>query len=93
MRKLIGCLGVATIISVFIAGFIAYFVFSFDPRTGMTYDGFGRELSESPWFMRLIFDKDRSWAGWKWFILDLVIFWSGIIIGVNLAKFGFKDKR
>jgi hypothetical protein len=58
----------------------------------MPYDGVGRELSKSPWITRLIFDEDRLWAGWKWFIADLIIFWGGIIAGINLVKFGFMDK-
>lgn len=92
MRKLIGYLGIAIIIAELIAGFIAYFVFSFDPQTKTIYDGFGRKLSESPLLMRLIFGEDRLWAGWKWFVGDLVIFWSGIIIGFKLAKFVFKEQ-
>lgn len=92
MRKIIGYLGVGIIISVFVVGFIAYFVFKFDPGTGTTYDGFGRHLTESPWFVRLLFSEDRLWAGWGWFLADMVIFWGGIGIGSWLATFGFKDK-
>ena len=41
MKKVIGFLGVAIIITVFIVGFVAYFVFSFDPSMGVTFDGLG----------------------------------------------------
>ncbi|MCK4739802.1 MAG: hypothetical protein KAT46_07615 [Deltaproteobacteria bacterium] len=93
MKRLIGYSGLVIIIVEFIAVFIAYFVSSFDPQTKTTYDGFGRELSESPWLIKLILEEGRFWAGWKWFVGDLVIFWSGIIIGFNFAKFGFTDKK
>jgi hypothetical protein len=92
MRKLFGYLGVAIIICEIIAAVIAYFVVSVDPHTGMTFDGFGRQLSESPILMRLIFGQDRLWPGWKWFVLDLIIFWGGIVSGINVAKFGFQSK-
>jgi hypothetical protein len=92
MRKAIGCLGAAIIVSIFIAGFIAYFVISFDPRTRVTLDGLGRQLYESPWFMRLVFGQDRLWAGWVWFIGDMILFWGGIGLGINLAAWGFRKK-
>ena len=92
MQKGVGWLGVAIIVCVFILAIIAYFIFSFDPRTEITYDGLGRQLYESPWLMRLIFGEDRLWAGWLWFIGDMVIFWSGIVIGFKLVRWGFKQK-
>jgi hypothetical protein len=91
MRKLIGYLGGGIIVAVLIAGFVAYFIRSVEPSTKIIYDGFGRQLSESPWFIRLIFGQDRLWVGWGWFIGDMFIFWGGILIGVSLAKFAFKD--
>ena len=93
MRKAIGWVGVAFILCAIIAGFIAYFVFSFDPQTKVTFDGFGRQLSESPWFLRLILGQDRLWAGWIWFIADIIIFWSVIGIGISLSKWGFKEEN
>jgi hypothetical protein len=92
MRKAIGWVGIVIIVCILIAGFIAYFVFSFDPRTKITHDGLGRQLYESPWFMRLILGQDRLWAGWLWFIGDMVIFWGGIGLGISLAGWGFKKK-
>jgi hypothetical protein len=93
MRKSFGYLGVAIIICEIIAAFIAYFVVSSDSHTGMTFDGLGRQLRESPILMRLIFGQDRLWPGWKWFALDLIIFWGGIVSGVGLVKFGFQSKE
>jgi uncharacterized membrane protein SpoIIM required for sporulation len=92
MRKAIGWLGVAIIVGVFIAGFIAYFISSFDPPTKISYDGFGRQLCESPWFMRLIFGQNRLWVGWVWFIGDMIIFWAGIGLGASLAGWGLNKK-
>lgn len=91
MRKLVGYVGIIIFIIVFISGFLAYFITSVDPHTHMLYDGISRPLSESPFFMRLIFGQERLWAGWGWFIVDLTIFWDGIGLGVTLTKYGFKD--
>ena len=92
MRRAMRWLGVAMIIGPFLAAFIGYFVFRFDPQTKIVYDGFGRQVSESPWFMRLIFGQERLWAGWVWFIGDLIIFWGSIWLGIKLAAWGFKEK-
>lgn len=89
MRKLIGYLGILMILSIFITGFIAYFIFKYDPQTGITYDGLGRQLTESPLLMQYIFNEDRLWAGWKWFFADMVIFWGIFGIGGWLVSLGF----
>lgn len=67
-------LGLILIISSFIGGFIAYFVSSYNPSTGVFYDGFGRVQYSTPWFVRFIFGQERMWAGWLWFFGDMVIF-------------------
>ena len=64
MRRILGFLGVALLLGVFAVGFFAYFVFSFDPQSGIPRDGLGRQLTDSPWFVRLIFGKEKQWAGW-----------------------------
>lgn len=91
MKKVIGYIGVALFVVVFIAGFLGYFITSVDPQSRTMYDGLGRPLSESPFFIRLVFGQERLWAGWGWFIVDLVIFWGGVGLGFSLAKYGFKD--
>jgi len=91
LKKLVGYVGILVFIVVFIGGFLAYFVTSIDPQTRLMHDGVGRPLSESPFFMRLIFGQERLWVGWRWFIADLIIFWGGIGLGVSLSKYGFKD--
>jgi len=91
MRKIVGGIGVAIIFGVFIAGFIAYFVYNTDPQTNVMYDGFGRPLSECPFLIRFLFGADRLWAGWLWFIGDMVLFWGGILVGYGLAGWGFEE--
>lgn len=90
MRTLVAWLGVTLIGAVFVGGFLAYFVSSFDPQTKTMFDGVGRPLSESPVLMRFIFGQERLWAGWFWFLADMVIFWGGIGVGIKLAGWGFK---
>lgn len=58
----------------------------------MMFDGFGRPLSESPFFVRLVFGQDRLWAGWGWFLGDMAIFWGGVVAGAGLVSYGFKEE-
>jgi predicted DNA repair protein MutK len=55
MRKAIGGLGIAILISVLVAGFFAYIVQIHDVQTNITRDGLGRQLSASPLAMLWIF--------------------------------------
>lgn len=91
MRKLLGYLGAGIFIALFAAGFIAYFMRSVDLATHIWYDGWGRRLSETPWYVRFIFGQERDWPGWQWFIADLVIFWGGVGIGALLIQTGFRS--
>jgi len=90
-RKLSVIIGVVLFITLFILGFLAYFVSSTDGIT--SYDGIGRKLTNSPWLVRLIFGEEKQWVGWKWFVIDMVIFWSGVVIGFNLISFGIKEQK
>ena len=92
MNKVLAIIGGAILFAVFFAAFIAYFITSNPPGTYIWVDGFGRVLSESPWFMRFIFGQDRLWAGWGWFAADMVIFWGGIAAGFSLINYAIKDK-
>ena len=93
MRKMIGVIGVALIVAVLIASFVAYFLYTTNPATNIMHDGFGRQLSQSPFLIRWIFGQDRLWAGWLWFVGDMVIFWGGLFVGFNLISWGFKLKE
>lgn len=76
-------------IGVFVIGFFAYFVRSYDPSTAQLYrDGLGRALELTPWFVRFIFGSDSLWAGWGWFAADFVWFWGGILIAFGLFSLG-----
>lgn len=90
MRRLIGCLGIGLIAAAFILGFLAYLVVSVEPGAGITHDGLGRPLTNSPWFMELIFYTGANWAGWKWFVVDMIVFWGLFGTGAALGIFGFK---
>lgn len=91
MRKAIAGLGGVIIATVFVASFVAYFVYNTDPNTKIMHDGFGRQLTQSPWLMRAVFGQERLWAGWKWFALDMTIFWGGIAIGMGLVGWGMTE--
>jgi len=74
--------------SLFIAGFLVYFIT--DTRNGVIVDGFGRTLTESPLLLRMIFGQDRLWAGSGWFIADMIIFWAGVGLICLLFSSGTK---
>jgi hypothetical protein len=82
LRKLLVPVGVCWFIALFVCGFLAYFVSSTgSPST----DGLGRPLSEAPILMRFIFGQERMWAGWAWFVADMVIFWGSIAVAANIS--------
>lgn len=93
MRKLSQVVGGALILTALVLAFIAYFVSSVDPVSHQWFDGLGRPLSGSPWFMRFVFGQDRQWAGWFWFLADQVMFWGGIAIGVALLGYSGSTNR
>ena len=70
LSKIIGCLLFVIAIGY---GYVAYFVSSFNPATGISYDGLGRTTTEAAGLIQSIFGKGKLWAGWPWFLLDMVI--------------------
>ncbi len=78
IAKLANFICIAWFIALLIAGFMAYMMTTSNPHTDVTCDGLGRELTLSPWVMRLMFGQERLWAGWGWFIGDMVIFWGSL---------------
>lgn len=90
IKKISTGIGVILIITLFVLAFLAYFVSRFD--SGERYDGLGRALVDSPWVVRIIFGEEKMWVGWKWFIVDMVIFWGGIALAISLISFGVKEK-
>lgn len=93
MKKLSKILGLIIGASVFLATCNAYFVTKFNPVDKTFYDGFGRLLNPSPFFMRMVFGQDRFWAGWSWFLIDLIIFWGGMAIAILLINLGYKETK
>lgn len=51
-------------------------------------DGFGRVLEAAPFVARFFLGQERLWAGFGWFALDFVVFFSGLFIASALLKFG-----
>jgi hypothetical protein len=72
-------------IIIFISAFRAYFIFSYNPDTGITCDGFGRMVTKAPVLVELI-TREKEWVGYKWFAFDLVVFWVSIYIEYLLIK-------
>jgi hypothetical protein len=88
MKKLAPWLSVVIVISAFVYAFLAYFVVSVDPQTGLRHDGFGRMMSGAPFFVRML--GQHEWPGLAWFIGDFAIFWGGILIAYNMYRYGEK---
>lgn len=91
MTRLLQWIGGLLILGALGAGFVAYFVTSTDPATGGVFDGLGRRLTQSPLFMRLIFGQERLWAGWLWFVVDMLVFWGAVGLGALLISHSEKS--
>jgi hypothetical protein len=83
LRKILVPFGIVWYIALMIAGFLAYFVRSGGPN-GFS-DGLGRSLTESPILMRIFFGQDSLWAGFGWFLGDLLIFFGSIASGLKIG--------
>ncbi len=79
LKKTLAVIGVLWFIALFVLGFLAYSVTAKGPC-----DGLGRPLTEAPTLMRIFFAEDRMWAGWRWFVGDMVIFWVSVAIMVSI---------
>ncbi|HMP77494.1 MAG TPA: hypothetical protein PKE12_14450 [Kiritimatiellia bacterium] len=84
VRKILFPVGVIWFLALFIAGFMAYFVSSAGPSGPC--DGLGRPLSQAPILMRIFFGQERMWAGWLWFVGEMVLFWGSIAVAINIGK-------
>ena len=85
-------LGGGAIIAALIAGFLGYMTVSLDPTTQEYTDGLGRTLGPSPFFMRFVFGQDKLWAGWGWWVIDMLWFWGGIAAAMGFFQLGQKVK-
>ena len=93
MRRVVGYLGVMLIVFVVGLGLMAYFVSSFDPANHVTYEVSVARCRPHLWFMRFFLGTDAEWGGWPWFLIDMLFFWGGVLIGGILAQFGFRTRR
>ena len=88
VRKLISKISKAFAIAIAIlfvlAVFNAAFVVKHDPKTGISYDGFNRQLYAVPFF--LWGSGIERWAGFLWHSIDIAI--SVLVFG--LVSFLFK---
>jgi len=92
MRKLAFIGGIILAVMLFTAGVLAYFIHVQDPMTHIIYDGFGRPLSETPLWLQWLFWKDRLWPGWQWFVVDMIVFWTGLISTYLLIEYSKTPK-
>jgi len=90
ISKLLYGVVIAEAIVGLVLGFMAYFVRSFDRVTGVYFDGIGRQLELTPLIARFVFGADSLWAGWGYFALDMVVFWSAIGVGAGLVTLASK---
>ena len=84
MRRILIPIAAGVALGVIITALLAYFVVAKD-STSWT-DGLGRSLVPAPWLARLIFGASKEWAGWSWFLVDLVWFWGGIWLAFSLGS-------
>ncbi len=90
ISKLLYGVVIAEVVIGLVLGFLAYFVRSFDRVTGVVIDGLGRQLELAPFVARFVFGTDSLWAGWGYFVLDMVVFWGGV--GVASVLVGLASK-
>lgn len=84
MKKIIIFFGIITMVFGFGWALLAFLQFS--TGVGGLKDGLGRILMPSPFFIRMVFGTDRLWAGFHWFIIDLLIFWGCIGLGALILN-------
>ena len=87
MNRAFRYIGGAICITVVVAAFLGYFV---SDTSG--HDGLGRQLYPAPLLMRIFFGQERYWAGWLWFVGDLLWFWGGLGLGFYLMAREPKDR-
>ena len=86
-------IAVVLAIGILLCGVLAYFVTN--AENGIIIDGLGRKLSLSPFFVRFFLGQERLWAGWFWFIADIIWFFGGLSCASLLGSLGaaLSEKR
>jgi uncharacterized oligopeptide transporter (OPT) family protein len=86
IKKALKVIAVIWFLGLAVLGFLAYFVTSSGPS-----DGLGRALTETPVVVRIFFGQERMWAGWRWFAVDMVVFWGSIGAALAISKLLGRD--
>ncbi len=89
IRRVRPSVGIGIAMGVSAAGFLAYFATSLEGSYWV--DGLNRVLVGAPWFMRFLFWTDK-WAGWQWFIVDLIWFWGGLAFAIAVGWHGVRKE-
>jgi hypothetical protein len=84
MRRVLIPIAAGVALGVIVTGVLAFFMISKESMGWV--DGLGRPLVPAPWLARLVFGASREWAGWFWFLADLVWFWGGLGIAFFLGS-------
>lgn len=87
LRKAIFVLTALIGVVIFAYVCLTTFVRKYATEAGVTYDGLGRELVDTPAFLRVI-GYEPTWVGFQYFAIDLAIFWGGVglIMGLMIAE-------
>ena len=84
MRRIFIPIAAGVVLGIIVTGLLAYFIVAKDSTSSV--DGLGRSLVPAPWPARFIFGASKEWAGWSWFLVDLVWFWGGIGLAFSLGS-------
>lgn len=79
-------LGIIILICVVVFFVLSYFIMVQDPITNEFRDGFGRELTRTPLFFKMMGIDKQLWAGGFWFIIDNFVMITGVVIGYSLTS-------
>src|SRR6266404_5663786 len=91
MRRVLIPIAAGVALGVIVTGVLAFFMTTKE-STGWV-DGLGRPLVPAPWLARLVFGASREWAGWVWFLVDLVWFWGGLGIAFFLGSLAGEQSK
>lgn len=89
ISKISKALAISIAILYFLALCNATFVVKYDSKTGISYDGFNRQLYDVPFF--LLGSGIDMWAGIFWHFIDIVI--SFLIFGLISFLFKFSEEK
>ena len=63
---------------------VGYFVVY--PTDSGFIDGWGREHELAPFLVRILMVDQQLWPGVTWFLVDCVIFWTGVLFALGLIR-------